>query len=82
MRPRFDGRGIFKLPGIHFGGTSSCVAMRRALFLMARAALVMLIVALDTASMSAPTRNGSRTLFPRNCAANCGVSIEKSPYGS
>ncbi len=56
--------------------------MRRALILMARAALVMVIVARDTASMSAPTRNGSRMLLPLNCAANSGRSTEKSPYGS
>ena len=64
------------------GGASSCVAIRRALIRMARAALVMVIVALDTASMSAPTRNGSRMLLPLNCAANSGRSTEKSPYGS
>jgi len=48
----------------------------------ARAALEMVIVARETASTSSPTRNGSRMLFPRNCAANAGGSIEKLPYGS
>ncbi len=57
-------------------------AIRRALFLIARVALVMLIDALDTASMSAPTLNGSRMLLPLNWAANWGGSIEKLPYGS
>ena len=47
-------------------------ATRRALFLMARVALVMVIVALDTASMSPPTLNGSRMFLPLNCAANVG----------
>ena len=64
------------------GGVSSCLATRRALFLIARVALVMVIVALDTASMSPPTLNGSRMFLPLNCAANSGGSIEKSPYGS
>ena len=63
-------------------GAKSCVAIRRALFLMALAALLMVMVALDTASISAPTLNGSRMLLPTNCAANAGGSIEKSPYGS
>src|SRR5262249_10948930 len=57
-------------------------ATRRELFRMARVALVMLIVARDTASMSPPTLNGSRMLLPRNCAANSGGSTEKLPYGS
>src|SRR5688500_11522210 len=69
-------------PGSHFGGARSCVAMRRALILIARAALVTVMVARDTAATSAPTRNGSRMLFPLNCAANSGRSTEKSPYGS
>src|SRR5687768_3062128 len=70
-------------PGFHLaGGVSSCVAMRRALIRIARAALVTVIVARDTASTSPPTRNGSRMLLPLNCAANSGRSTEKSPYGS
>src|SRR5205823_5250006 len=64
------------------GGASSERATRRELFLIAREALVTLTVARDTASMSAPTLNGSRMLLPLNCAANCGGSTEKSPYGS
>ena len=58
------------------------MAIRRALILMARAALVMVMVARDIASMSTPTLNGSRMLFPLNCAANSGGSTENSPYGS
>ncbi len=49
---------------------------------MARVALVTVIVAVDTASMSPPTLNGSRMFLFLNCAANRGGSIEKSPYGS
>ena len=57
-------------------------AASRALFLIARDELVMLIVARETASTSTPTLNASRMLLPRNCAANPGVSTEKLPYGS
>ena len=64
------------------GGASSWRATRRALFLTARAALVTLIVARDTASMSAPTLKASRMLLPLNWAENSGRSTEKSPYGS
>src|SRR5437660_5949319 len=64
------------------GGASNCRATRRELFLIARDALVMLMVARETASTSTPTLNASRMLLPRNCAANSGRSIEKSPYGS
>ncbi len=49
---------------------------------MARVALVMDNVAVDTASMSSPTLNGSRMFLFLNCAANAGGSIEKFPYGS
>ena len=45
-------------------------------------ALVTLIVAVDTASISVPTRNASWRLFPLNCAANAGGSTENLPYGS
>ena len=38
---------------------------------MARTALDMVIVARETASMSSPSLNGSRTSLPLNCAANC-----------
>src|SRR5439155_12289224 len=64
------------------GGVISARATRRALFRIARVALVTLMLARDTASMSSPTLNGCRMSFPLNCAANCGGSIEKSPYGS
>ena len=57
-------------------------AMRRAPLRTARTALDMVMVARDTASMSAPSLNGSRTSLLRNAAANSGRSIEKSPYGS
>ena len=42
-----------------------------------RAALPTLRDALDTASTSLPTLNGSRMLFPLNCAANLSGSTEK-----
>ena len=45
---------------------SNCRAARRALFLTARDALVTVMVALETASMSEPTLNGSRMFFPLN----------------
>jgi hypothetical protein len=48
----------------------------------ARTALDIVIVARDTASISLPSLKGSRTSLLLNCAANCGGSIEKSPYGS
>src|SRR5687768_2560328 len=64
------------------GGVSSWRAMRRALLRTARAALETVIVARETAWISPPTLNASRTLLPRNCAGNCGRSIEKLPYGS
>src|SRR5262245_31527569 len=59
------------------GGVSSWRAARRALFRTTRAALLIVIDALDTASISAPTLNGSRMFFPANCAANAGGSTEK-----
>src|SRR5262249_33659317 len=64
------------------GGASSARATRRELSLIARDELVTLIVARETASTSTPTLNASRMLFPRNCAANSGRSMEKLPYGS
>ena len=51
--------------------------MRRAPLRTARVALRTVIVAVATESMSAPTRNRSRTLLRTNCAAYSGVSIEK-----
>ena len=42
------------------------VAIRRALFLMARLALVTLMVARETASTSMPTLKASRMLLPLN----------------
>ena len=62
-----------------FGGGSRRLATRRALFRIARVALVTVSVAREMASTSPPTRNGSRTLLPANCAANAGVSTEKYP---
>ena len=56
--------------------------MRRELLRIARTALDIVIVARDTASMSSPSLNGSRTSLFLNVAANFGGSIEKSPYGS
>ena len=56
--------------------------MRRALFRIARAELVMLTVAREIASMSPPTLNASRMSFPLNWAWKPPVWIEKSPYGS
>ena len=53
----------------------------RELSRMARAALLMVIEARDTASTSPPTLNGSRNVLPLNCAANFGGSTEKYPYG-
>ena len=40
------------------------------------------MVALETASISAPTLKALRMLFALNCSANRGGSTEKSPYGS
>src|SRR5262245_60669877 len=83
---RFVGRKVPSVGGrLHhspWGGASSCRATRRALLRIARAALDIVMVARDTASMSAPTLNASRIFLPRNCAANCGGSTEKLPYGS
>ena len=67
-----DGERRRRFTSAASGGVSNCLATRRALFLIARVALVMVIDALDTASMSAPTLNGSRMFLPLNCAANCG----------
>jgi len=61
------------------GGVSSARAMRRELLRTARLAEVTVMVALEIASMSSPTLNGSRMFLPLNCAANSGVSTEKSP---
>jgi len=58
-------------------GVISCVAMRRELLRIARVALSIVIYARDTASISSPTLNGSRTLLPTNCAANADGSTEK-----
>ena len=56
---------------------ATALATRRALLRTALAALPTVIVARETASTSAPIRNGSRMLFPWNCAANSGRSTEK-----
>lgn len=63
----------------HYYRTKSSLAMRRALLRTVRVALATVIDARETASMSAPTRKGSRMLLPANCAANAGGSMEKSP---
>jgi len=48
----------------------------RELSRMARAALLIVIDARETASTSPPTRNGSLIFLPLNCAANFGGSTE------
>ena len=58
-------------------GFRNCRAMRRAPLRTARVALRTVMVAVATESMSAPTRNRSRTLLRTNCAPYSGVSIEK-----
>src|SRR5262249_12583955 len=68
------------LGGAHYlvaSGGSSCLATMPELSRMARAALLMVIEARDTASTSPPTRNGSRNVLPLNCAANFGGWTEK-----
>ncbi len=63
-------------------GVISWRAIRRDPLRIVRMAADMVMVARDTASMSPPSLNGSRTSLLRNCAGNSARSIEKSPYGS
>ena len=75
-------RGESRLDGSRSEGAISWRAIRRDPLRMVRAAADIVMVARDTASMSPPSLNGSRTSLLRNCAGNSARSIEKSPYGS
>src|SRR4029434_73754 len=73
-------QGRHRLGDAAAGGAKYARAMRRELFRIVRTALDIVIVARETASMSSPSLNGSRTSFPLNCAGNAGMSMEDVAY--